>query len=124
MNAIGNYWHRMMERFLADAHYGGVTETDLPDVHVTRVPESLNDPRYHVSSQAGEDLTIYHLDAVPWLDAPAPPHHHKCWTQTYGVKSDIFGPTSTIRRCPCGAIRMDSWNPYSRPGVWLERNSR
>lgn len=55
---------------------------------------------------------IFHLDDLPWSQAPLPRRLHRCRVQTRGW--DHF---RLIERCACGAIRLDGRG-------WLDRNSR
>jgi hypothetical protein len=56
----------------------------------------------------------YHLDGIPWYDAPRPFWLHRCKVQTYGY----VGMFDYVERCACGAIRRGGTR------FWFERNSR
>lgn len=66
-------------------------------------------------SIVGAPLEMYHLDGVPWWEAPLPSKRHQCVRQTYAWS----GYFNSIERCACGAIRRDG-----RFGVWDQRNER
>jgi hypothetical protein len=55
----------------------------------------------------------WHLDDIPFFDAPKPPKNHKCWAQTWGVNSS----GSELERCPCGGMRIHLTQ-------WMDRNTR
>jgi hypothetical protein len=58
-------------------------------------------------------LKVWHIDGIPWHDAPLPPRFHWCWAQT---RCEEFVGLGTVERCPCGAIRI------SGTRMWDERN--
>lgn len=93
-------------------------------------PKPIDDARYVDDttsfiplSREDNALDIRHLDGVGWYDAPKPFLLHRCFAQTIGEESDMLGLVRTIKRCPCGAIRITDWRSL-RSARWLERNSR
>jgi hypothetical protein len=65
---------------------------------------------------AGSNVSIAHLDGIPWHAAPVPPRRHTCWTQTEG-----WTGLTQVWRCACGAAAMP--RRYEKV-VWIERNTR
>lgn len=57
-------------------------------------------------------MVNFHVDGIPWYEAPLPRRWHWCKAHTSGLVND-----AVIDRCACGAIRMDG-------SLWMERNSR
>lgn len=52
---------------------------------------------------------------MEWWEAPVPRWWHRCQVYTKGVIG--LGGRVQVRRCACGAIKLDQ-------GPWLERNTR
>lgn len=73
-----------------------------------------DDPRWQ---RGGRDLSgryeVFHLDGVPWHEAPIPPLRHQCAPQTRAWVR-YFTP---VNRCSCGAANYNG-------SPWMDRNSR
>jgi hypothetical protein len=64
--------------------------------------------------EAANPLPVFHLEGVPWHEAPIPPHWHRCSAQTKGTINHF----TEVERCACGAVRFDGY------GRWIEKNQR
>lgn len=82
---------------------------------IARVPDGfVLDPDCH---SYDDTPLVFHLDGIPWNEAPVPRRWHRCWIQTWGYAGVTFHPI--VNRCPCGATRFPTISEH-----WSDRNTR